>query len=155
MAPSSAPSPSTTPAPPVNTQSPISLDDVSPALFDIVPATERLLSRLLLPSGDTSSAPASGGVPTAENEPEYKRPLDISHLDAAANPIRVKFAKLRQLIPRLPDIDRTVEEQREEIEEIEARIEKQKSMLSNLERMMNNAGHDNSEDNDKGKENNV
>src|ERR1700753_4143461 len=133
MAPSSLPSPSSTPAPPTSSQTPISLDDVSPALFDIVPATERLLSRLLLPSGDTS-APAAGGGSTMENEPEYKRPLDISHLDAAANPIRVKFSKLRQLIPRLPDIDRTVEEQREEIEEIEARIERQKSMLSNLER---------------------
>ena len=86
-----------------------------------------------------------------ENEPEYKRPLDISHLDAAANPIRVKFAKLRQLIPRLPDIDRTVEEQREEIEEIEARIERQKSMLSNLERMMNSTGQENGERKEMGK----
>ena len=136
MAPSAAPSPSITPAPPNNTQTLISLDDVSPALLDIVPATERLLSRLLLPSGDASSAPATGGSAAAENEPEYKRPLDISHLDAAANPIRVKFAKLRQLIPRLPDIDRTVEEQKEEIEEIEARIKSQQSMLNNLEKMM-------------------
>jgi RNA polymerase II transcription mediator complex subunit 9 len=143
MAQSSVPSPSATPAPPTNAQTPISIDDISPALFDIVPATERLLSRLLLPSGDTSSASASGGAAATENEPEYKRPLDISHLDAAANPIRVKFTKLRQLVPKLPDIDRTVDEQAEEIEEIEARIAKQKSMLSNLERMMNSSSHEN------------
>jgi RNA polymerase II transcription mediator complex subunit 9 len=132
MEPTSALTRSTTPAVPKDDTGPISLDDISPALFDIIPATERLLSRLLLPSGDTSAT----GSAAADSEPEYKRPLDISQLDAAANPIRVKFAKLRQLIPRLPDIERTVEEQEDEIRDLEERIEKQKEMLRDLHRMM-------------------
>jgi mediator complex subunit MED9 len=124
------PSRSQTPAPSQqNDQAPITIDDISPALFDIVPPLERLLSRLLIPSGD-------GTAPVSQDEPEYKRPLDISQLDAAANPIRAKFRKLRQMIPRLPDIDRTVEEQEEEIGEIEARIERQRGMLEGLRSMI-------------------
>jgi len=118
--------PGATPAPAI--QQAISLESISPNLFDIVPPTERLLSRILLPSGDPTTDTSS--------LPENKRPLDISHLDAAANPIRVKFTKLRSQLPQLPDMDRTVEEQQEEIDELELRITKQKAMLGNIKAIM-------------------
>jgi len=118
--------PGATPAPLL--QHPITLESISPSLFEIVPPTERLLSRILLPSGDPTT--------DTSNLPEHKRSLDISQLDAAANPIRVKFTKLRSQLPQLPDMDRTVEDQQEEMDELADRITKQKAMLRNIKEMM-------------------
>jgi len=123
-----APHPSSTPAPTGPTTEYLTLDSISPFVFDIIPSTERLLSRLLLP-------PAEHGTDVSVLS-EHKRPLDIGHLDATANPIRVKIGKAKTLIGQLGDIDRTVEEQQEEIDELEARVKKQMESLKNLEALL-------------------
>jgi len=129
-----APSPTTpfpgsrTPAP--QSQPPASLAQLPAHLFDIIPSTERLLSRLLLPGpglqADGSTAPAS------QDLPENRRHLDIQHLEQAANSVRVQIQKARQGVADLPDIDRTVEEQQEEIEWLEERIAKMQAMMNKV-----------------------
>jgi hypothetical protein len=125
-----APSPTTpftsrTPAP--QAAPPPSLAQLPPHLLDIVPSTERLLSRLLLPApglqADGSTAPAS------QAGPEHKRHLDIQQLDQAANSVRMQIQKARTGVAGLPDMDRTVEDQKEEIEWLEARIAKMQDMM--------------------------
>jgi hypothetical protein len=120
--------PSSTPAPTIPASEHITLDSISPFVFDIIPSTERLLSRLLLP-------PAEPGTDVSVLS-EHKRPLDIGHLDGAANPIRVKIGKAKTLIGQLGDIDRTVDEQEEEIEELEARVKQQLASLKKLEALL-------------------
>ena len=63
-------------------------------------------------------------------KPEHKRHLDIQQLDSAANSLRVQLQKGRQAVAALPDMDRTVEEQEEEIEWLEDRIRRMNQMLN-------------------------
>jgi predicted RNase H-like nuclease (RuvC/YqgF family) len=58
--------------------------------------------------------------------------LDISNLDTAASATRLKIQKAKNLVKDMPDIDRTVEDQQDEIEELELRVKRQKAMLSRL-----------------------
>jgi len=122
-----------TPQTPAPNAGPPSLEELLPQLLDIVPSTERLLSRILIPS------PAAGiQAATSDSDgaaiPEHKRHLDAHQLDAAANAVRVKIQKARAAALALPDMDRTVEEQKEEIKVLTERIAKMKDMLNGLHR---------------------
>lgn len=105
---------------------------IPPTLLTIIPDTERLLARILLPQSDPSAS-QTGSI---SDTPEHKRPLDISGLDDAANPIRVKIGKLRGEVAKLPDMERSVEMQEVEIESLEGRIAKQKEALEKLRDVM-------------------
>ncbi|KAF8444299.1 RNA polymerase II transcription mediator complex subunit 9-domain-containing protein [Terfezia claveryi] len=88
-----------------------------------------------------SSAPIHTPTPSPPNTFDFLPPLhslinkvhadelppqDLSH---QANPIRVKLAKARQLVLDLPDMSRSIGEQKEEIRELEERIEKQRRVI--------------------------
>lgn len=106
------------------------LAQINPHLFDIVPSLERLLARLLIPAPGITAPDGSSAASAAEQDkPEHLRHLDIQQLDAAANAIRVQIQKARAGVAQLPDMDRTVEEQQEEIDWLEGRIARQKEML--------------------------
>jgi hypothetical protein len=147
MDPSTAATPAT-PAPPM-TAEPGQLP--SPHIFDIVPPLHALLSRLLVPSphggaaaSGTQTATASQTSPSNNNNAmgsssgydlamthsnEY---LEVQHLDAATDAIRIRIQKARAAVKALPDIDRTVEEQDEEIKELQTRVKRMREMLVNL-----------------------
>jgi cell division septum initiation protein DivIVA len=61
-------------------------------------------------------------------------PLEIQHVATAANDVRLKIQKARRAVLALPDIDRTCEDQEEEIEDLEARIARLKASLRELGR---------------------
>lgn len=102
-------------------------------LFDIAPAAERLLSRLLVPDQGIGAAAI---LDYETSVPDHKKPLDIKDLDAAGNDVMLQIHRARTAVTALPGVDRLVEEQEEEIEYLEERLEKQNAMLGRLREMM-------------------
>jgi hypothetical protein len=138
-----------TPQTPAPAPAPPRLEDLSPHLFDIAPQMERLLSRLLLPAppmavpapGDTPTAGGSAGPAAAAaaaaakpdaDVPEHRRHLDVKDLDAAANAVRANLHRARAAVLALPDVDRSVEQQRREAALLESRIRRMAGMLQGL-----------------------
>ncbi|KAJ4348463.1 uncharacterized protein N0V89_009837 [Didymosphaeria variabile] len=91
-----------------------------PSTFDILPDLHRVLSRLI----NTSIQPP--GQPSADG------PLDIQQVSTAATEVKLKLQKARKAVMALPDVDRSIEDQQDEIEFLEARIAKLKSALQDL-----------------------
>jgi hypothetical protein len=138
-----------TPAPPSSTPDQVSLPP--PQTFDFLPPLHALLARLLLPSsglqapapapGESSTAatganplsspPVQADTSTDDTEPGTGH-LDIQELAAAAGPIKIRIQKARAAVKELPDMDRSIVEQEEEIAELENRIAKMRDMLKGL-----------------------
>jgi RNA polymerase II transcription mediator complex subunit 9 len=97
-----------------------------PQTFDILPQIYDLVSRLpsSLPPSTTSTTPQ---LPISDR-------LDPKDLPTAALPIKHKIQKARAAVSALPDVDRTIEEQEDEIRELEERIEKSRGMVAELKR---------------------
>jgi hypothetical protein len=100
----------------------------APSTFDVLPDLHKLLKRLL----DTALQPPAA-TPTS-SQSAADGPLEIQHVATAANEIRLKIQKARRAVVALPEVDRTWEDQEEEIEELEARITKMKASLRELGR---------------------
>jgi hypothetical protein len=100
----------------------------APSTFDILPDLHKLLKRILeAPSQPPAATPTPAQL-SAEG------PLEIQHVATAANDIRLKIQKARRAVMALADIDRTCEDQEEEIEDLEARIARLKASLAELGR---------------------
>lgn len=86
----------------------------NPSLFDILPPLHELLSRLL----------------ASTNQP-YKtaEPLEIHHLVAETSSVRNRIRRARREVEALPDVERSVAEQDEEIRVLRERIELQRGVL--------------------------
>lgn len=98
-----------------------------PTTFDILPDLHKLLKRLV----DTASTPVSAqtGVDSS---------LEIQHVAIAAADIRLKIQRAQRAVMALPEIDRTCEDQEEEIEDLELRIARLKASLQELGRPTDN-----------------
>lgn len=59
----------------------------------------------------------------------YNDELDVKDIHQEANRIRMKIQTARSLVAQLPEVDRTEEEQREEIRALEEKIAKQREVL--------------------------
>ncbi|KAH7378757.1 RNA polymerase II transcription mediator complex subunit 9-domain-containing protein [Pyrenochaeta sp. MPI-SDFR-AT-0127] len=99
-----------------------------PSTFDVLPDLHKLLKRLLETSAQPPAATPTPGQPAADG------PLEIQHVATAANDVRLKIQKARRAVMALPDIDRTCEDQEDEIEDLEARIARSKASLRELGR---------------------
>jgi hypothetical protein len=140
-----------TPAPPAT---PDSAPLPPPQTFDFLPPLHALLSRLLLPSGGLkapASAPGENATTATGTNPLSSPPapaeishdehaidgtghLDIQELAAASGAIKIRIQKARTAVKELPDVDRSIKEQEQEIAELEARIGKMREMLKGLSR---------------------
>ncbi|KAH0559086.1 hypothetical protein GP486_004337 [Trichoglossum hirsutum] len=85
-----------------------------PQTFDTIAPLYTLLSRLL---------PASPDAPPS---------LDPQHLATEAGAIKLRLQKARAAVEGLGDMDRTIEEQEEEIRALEEKCEKQRGVLRGL-----------------------
>jgi hypothetical protein len=99
-----------------------------PSTFDILPDLHKLLKRLL-----ESPAQPPAATPTP-SQLSADGPLEIQHVATAANDVRLKIQKARRAVMALPDVDRSCEDQEEEIEHLEARIARLKASLRELGR---------------------
>lgn len=99
-----------------------------PSTFDFLPDLHKLLRRLLETPPHLSAATPTPAQLSADG------PLDIQHVATAANDVRLKMQKARRAVMALPEIDRTCEDQEDEIEDLEARIARAKAALTELAR---------------------
>ncbi|RYN32964.1 hypothetical protein AA0113_g2147 [Alternaria arborescens] len=113
------------PPPPPTTNTPTL---PAPSTFDMLPDLHRLLKRIL----ETPAQPPPATPTPAQLAVEG--PLEIQHVATAANDIRLKIQKARRAVTALPDMDRTCEDQEDEIEDLEARIARLKASLNELGR---------------------
>jgi len=107
-----------------------------PSAFDVLPDLHKLLKRLLETSSQPPAATPSPAHVSAED------PLDVQNVATAANDIRLKIQKARRAVLALPEMDRTCEDQQDELEDLEARIAGLKAALSELGRPTSQAEHD-------------
>ncbi|KAH9880089.1 hypothetical protein J1614_002115 [Plenodomus biglobosus] len=127
------PTGSATPALPLPAAAPPSLPP--PSTFDVLPDLHKLLKRLL----ETPSQPP--GATPSPAQASADGPLDIQHVATAANDIRLKMQRARRAVLSLPDIDRSCEDQEDEILDLETRIARLKASLSELGRSTPQAEH--------------
>lgn len=112
--PALVPQPSASPLPP-------------PATFDFLPDLHRLLNRLLAASSQGPAPTSTPGLSVDEDGP-----LELKNLASEAQKLRNKIQRAQRAVLALPDIDRTIEDQEDEIQDLEARIAGLKSALQRL-----------------------
>lgn len=61
-------------------------------------------------------------------------PLDVKDLPTEANSIKIRIQKARTVVESLPDVHRSVAEQEREIEELEDRIARLRSVIAEFGR---------------------
>jgi len=93
-----------------------------PCAFDFLPPLHHLLSRLLLPPADQTPPATHPLAPS-------NQPLEPKDVAKEAARIKQMIQNARLAVAQLPDVDRTVEEQKAEIRELEGRIERQREVL--------------------------
>ena len=102
-----------------------------PQVFDLLPALYEILARL------DQSAPAA--EPAADQDERdigahytNLQPLEPKDLPAAILPLKAQIRRGLKELEKLPDMERTVQEQEEEIAELEERIKRQQEMLKRM-----------------------
>jgi hypothetical protein len=129
----------------------------SPQTFEIIPPLYGILVRLLSQkntSNGTSGAPGdTTGAPGASAEtnqaaqqanngtgshdvpvldPATHPPLDVKDLPTETSSVRIRIQKARTVVEGLPDVERSVEEQQKEIAELEDRVARLRSVISDF-----------------------
>jgi small-conductance mechanosensitive channel len=145
---STSPTPQATPPPPSGP----SLQNLPPGLtadaIDVLPVLSSLLSRLQVPQNQTSASTAgSPPGPTSSATPSQlasgTTPLTIKDIPAATDQVKHRLQRARVSVKELPDLDRSLAEQEEEIRELKEKIQRQKDVLKNLAKGDIGAGESN------------
>jgi hypothetical protein len=107
-----------------------------PQTFDILPALHEILARI--DHGSASTDPLDPNhtmdVDAADLGALYTdlQPLEPKELPTEVLQIKAKIRRALKELEKLPDMDRSVAEQEEEIKELEERIRKQDDMTKRL-----------------------
>ncbi|MCJ1250261.1 hypothetical protein MMC30_007487 [Trapelia coarctata] len=99
-----------------------------PCTFDFLPPLHHLLSRLLLPPLN----PGDQATPAANPLAPSNQPLEPKDVARETARIKQMIQNARLAVAELPDIDRTIEEQKAEIRELEERISRQREVLKEV-----------------------
>ena len=100
-----------------------------PQTFDILPPLHEVLARIDHAPKDPMQAATSEDDVVTYSEPQ---PLEPKDLPAEVNAIKSKIRKALRELEKLPDMDRTVEEQEAEIKKLELKAAKQNEVLQRL-----------------------
>ncbi|KAJ5986085.1 hypothetical protein N7451_010450 [Penicillium sp. IBT 35674x] len=144
------------------TEPPQTVTFPSPQTFEIIPPLHGILLRLLSqngPSDGTGGAPgeAPGGLgaseahqqdqqaPSSGNngtsqavqeaptlDPNAHPPLDVKDLPTQTSSVKIRIQKARAVVEGLPDVQRSVEEQQREIVELEDRVARLRSVITDF-----------------------
>ncbi|KAL4879659.1 RNA polymerase II transcription mediator complex subunit 9-domain-containing protein [Aspergillus karnatakaensis] len=95
---------------------------------------------LLAAVSSSAPNPTSAAVDIAALSSNMPPPLDIKNLPTEVSSIKIRIQKAQAVVENLPDVHRTVTEQEEEIRQLEARITKLKSVISDFGRRANSTG---------------
>ena len=105
-------------------------DGLSPDSIDTLPILSAILSRLQTPAATSTS---STSPPSASpSQLASGGSLAIKDIPAATDELKHKLQKARAQVKELPDIDKTLAEQEEEMRELEEKIRKQREVLEGL-----------------------
>lgn len=113
-----------------------------PHTFDILPPLYELLARVdkhqnqnsLLGEGEAYHIleGATGDIGAAYSKGEHLQPLNPKELPTAALEIKGLIRNALREVEKLPDVERSVEEQEDEMKDLEERVKKQRDMLRGL-----------------------
>ena len=108
-----------------------------PQLFDILPPLHEILARLDHASPANDSSVQQEDRSSAELGASYNglRPLEPKDLPTAILPLKAQLRRGLKELEKLPDMERTVQEQEQEIAELEERLRRQREMLDRLGNM--------------------
>ncbi|KAI9743334.1 MAG: hypothetical protein M1818_003180 [Claussenomyces sp. TS43310] len=113
--------------------------DLSPSTLDTLPILTSILSRLQTGLNNPANALLSSSPQNGQSQPSSidKSPfstaaLTTKDIPTATDDLKHGIRKAKSQIAQLPDMDRSIAEQEEEIREIEARIAEQKMVLQRL-----------------------
>lgn len=106
------------------------IDALPPDSLDIIPILSQILSRLQFSSSSSNSLSPPAATPSFNHA--STGPLNPKDIPSATDPLKHKIQKARMKARELPDMDRTIDEQMEEIGELEARIKEQRKVLEGL-----------------------
>ncbi|KAK7527928.1 RNA polymerase II transcription mediator complex subunit 9-domain-containing protein [Phyllosticta citriasiana] len=82
--------------------------------------------------GGGAATTTTAAAAADQNKDAETQPLEIHQLAAAASALKVRLQRARQACARLGDVDRSVEEQEDEMRELEARVAKLRAVLEEL-----------------------
>ena len=99
---------------------------------DTLPVLSAVLSRLQNLSTPATASAASPPTPSPLQVVNGAGLLTIKDVPAATDQLKHKLQRARAQVKELPDIDRSLAEQQEEIRELEERIAKQRGVLETL-----------------------
>lgn len=95
-----------------------------PETFDIAPSLHELLSRLLAQPTPPDSQSSFPKAPS----------LEIQQLGSEVSDIRNRIRRARAAVDALPDVERTVEDQEVEMNELGEKIRAQREVLSRMKK---------------------
>jgi small-conductance mechanosensitive channel len=100
--------------------------------IDTIPVLSAILSRLQSLSASPAANAASPPAASPAQIGSGTGPLTIKDIPTATDDLKHKLQRARAQVKELPDIDRSVAEQEEEIRELEERIRRQREVLEQL-----------------------
>ncbi|KAJ9611554.1 hypothetical protein H2200_004738 [Cladophialophora chaetospira] len=110
-----------------------------PSTFSLLPDIYILLARLHLLHQTSQSQTNGHSQQSTQPHPQINPAilngaplLDPKDLPGQIYPLKQKLAKARAAVEELPDVDRTVEEQEDEIRRLESRVRGLKTRLASL-----------------------
>jgi len=118
--------------------------DLSPASFDTLPVLTSILTRLQTGINNTNPNNTIASSSPAQHQPQPSSfdkspfstaPLTAKDVPAATDDLKQRIRKARAQVAQLPDMERTIAEQEEEMKEIEAKIAEQMKALEQLKEL--------------------
>lgn len=105
-----------------------------PQLFDILPPLHEILARIDhgSPANDSSIQQEDRSGTDLGASYNGLRPLEPKDLPTAILPLKAQLRRGLKELEKLPDMDRSVQEQEEEIAELQERLKRQREMLTRL-----------------------
>ncbi|KAF4637930.1 hypothetical protein G7Y89_g163 [Cudoniella acicularis] len=107
-------------------------EGLSPDSIDTLPVLSALLSRLQNPSNTSASTSGSPPAASPSQIATGTGPLTIKDIPAATDELKHKLQRARMQVKELPDMDRSLSEQEEEIKELKEKISRQRGALASL-----------------------
>ncbi|KAJ5174819.1 uncharacterized protein N7482_000696 [Penicillium canariense] len=86
-----------------------------------------------IPGGNTTNTQAAQAIPEVPaHDSNGLPPLDVKDLPTATSSVKIRIQKARAVVEGLPDTHRSIEEQQKEISELEDRVARLRSVLSDF-----------------------
>ncbi|EKD15083.1 uncharacterized protein L3040_003716 [Drepanopeziza brunnea f. sp. 'multigermtubi'] len=128
----SSSTPQITSAPPSHLNLP---EGLTPDSIDTLTVLSSILSRVDLTSKNPTASTAGSPPAATPSQPPADLdhgPLTVRDLPAATDGLKHNLQKAKVLLKQLPDLERSIKEQEDEMRDLEAKVGEQKAVLAQL-----------------------